>query len=570
MKKIALALASLLLSASALAWTIGPMNYQGRLLNNAGVPVTGSYTFKVRIYDAASGGTLKFSEQHNSIAVADGVYSFLVSTGTNSTGAWDIALWNTPQLFLEIEVNGETLAPRHQMAAAPYAFQANLALTTNNALALGGKSAGSVLGDICQSGKGKWLELAQKCLGVGASFPGPTLVNLSTLTASTDLSNLDLTNADISGINFGNANFTGTLFKGTTVNGGGISSANMTSTVWDGVIVMGTKTFNNNFTGANIGNTDMGGWSLSGANLAGSSLANLIACPAALPTAPAQYRCRAQTPGNRYIIIGPNMNFSSTSLMAGLLYADPNSGNDMFQNVTSGTYQVPISLAGVNFQHNELEGLYIASVDLSSADFTGAKIHNVSFEYNNFSGATFTQASITSSRFAGTQAAGGANFSAAHLNAVDFYPGGSGTVSNFWFGNQFLLDGVVFNGVVGGGDIVLDFNTGTWKNVSFNASISSFNAIGVNVYGGLFVGPNVTLSGFENIYFYGGNVSGKFSNTDINNGAFVNVSLNGADFTNTTGMDTNTYSGVNWYGATCPDGYQVTTLNGTCVGHLIP
>src|SRR6478609_9430988 len=136
MKKISSFIVLFILSASAFAWTIGPMNYQGRLLDNAGIPVTGSYNFIVRIYDAASGGALKFSEQQNSIAVNDGVYSFLVSTGTNSTGAWDIALWNTPQLFLEIEVNGQTLSPRHLMAATPYAYQANLALRTNNALAL--------------------------------------------------------------------------------------------------------------------------------------------------------------------------------------------------------------------------------------------------------------------------------------------------------------------------------------------------------------------------------------------------------------------------------------------------
>src|SRR6478736_272553 len=131
------------------------MNYQGRLLDNVGVPVTGSYNFIVRIYDAPTGGTLKFSEQQNSIAVNDGVYSFLVSTGTSPTGSWDINLWNTPTLYLEIEVNSQTLAPRHLLASTPFAFQANLALTTNNALALGGKSAGNVLQDICTAGKGK-------------------------------------------------------------------------------------------------------------------------------------------------------------------------------------------------------------------------------------------------------------------------------------------------------------------------------------------------------------------------------------------------------------------------------
>src|SRR6478609_3727878 len=120
MKKISGFMVLFLLSASAFAWTIGPMNYQGRLLDNAGIPLTGSYNFKVRIYDALSGGTLKFSEQQNNIAVDDGVYSFLVSTGTSPTGTWDINLWNTPSLYLEIEVNSQTLSPRHLLASTRF------------------------------------------------------------------------------------------------------------------------------------------------------------------------------------------------------------------------------------------------------------------------------------------------------------------------------------------------------------------------------------------------------------------------------------------------------------------
>ena len=555
---------------------VGPMNYQGRLLDNAGIPLTGSYNFVVRVYDAASGGVLKYQESHSNVAVDDGVYSFLVGTQAKTGGdsTWSVELWNCcSALYLEIAVGAETLSPRHRLAAAPFAFQANLALTTNNALnaqALGGKSAGSVLGDICLSGKGKWLELAQKCLGVGASFPGPSMVNLSTLTASTDLSNLDLTNADVSGINFGAANFTGTIFKGTTLNGAGIGSANMTDTVWDGVIATGTKIFSNNFTGAKVGNIDMTGWSLSGATLTGSSMANLIACPAALPAAPAPYRCRAEVQNNRYAIVGPNMNFSSTSLLANRLGQDPYSSNEMFLNTTSGTYQVPVSLAGASFQHNELEGISIAGVDLSNTDFAGAKLHNVNFEYNNFSGATFNQSEITASRFFGTQAAGGAIFSSAHLNGVVFYPGAEGTVSAFQFGGQFLLDSVVFGGSTADGDISLDFNTGTWKNVSFEGPITYLYAIGVEVFGGLFMGPNVTPSGFENLNVHGGNVGGNFANTDLNNSWFTNVSFNGANFTGTTGMDTNTYTNVNWYGAICPDGHPVTTWGDSCAQHLIP
>src|SRR5690606_37285041 len=213
---------------------------------NAGVPVTGSYNFVARVYDAASGGTLKYQENHNSIAVDDGVYAFLVGTQIKTGGdsTWSVELWHCCSvLFLEIVVNGETPSPRHPLDAAPFAFQSTLALTTNNALTLGGKSSAwfdSTLEAICVSSKGKWLELANggagDCLGIGTSFPGPTLVNWNTLTASSDFKNLDLTRANISGINFSGANLTGTLFKETTYSVQGMSGANLTSTQWDAAI----------------------------------------------------------------------------------------------------------------------------------------------------------------------------------------------------------------------------------------------------------------------------------------------------------------------------------------------
>ena len=59
--------------APSVATPVGPMNYQGRLLDNQGIPVTGNYTFTVRIYNDPVSGTLKYSEVHNNVAVNDGV-----------------------------------------------------------------------------------------------------------------------------------------------------------------------------------------------------------------------------------------------------------------------------------------------------------------------------------------------------------------------------------------------------------------------------------------------------------------------------------------------------------------
>ena len=78
MKKLFTCLAICLLSVTTLATPIGPMNYQGRLLNDNGIPVTGVYSINVRIFDASVGGVQLYYEEHSSVFVNDGVYSFRV------------------------------------------------------------------------------------------------------------------------------------------------------------------------------------------------------------------------------------------------------------------------------------------------------------------------------------------------------------------------------------------------------------------------------------------------------------------------------------------------------------
>jgi hypothetical protein len=63
------------------------INYQGRLTDAGGNPVTGSKNFAISIYDAASGGNLLYSETIGAVTLdANGVYSFQFgSTGTSNT-----------------------------------------------------------------------------------------------------------------------------------------------------------------------------------------------------------------------------------------------------------------------------------------------------------------------------------------------------------------------------------------------------------------------------------------------------------------------------------------------------
>jgi len=93
------------------------MSHQGRLLDAAGAPVAdGNYTFRYRIFHAATAGTPVYTET-KTVAVSDGLFD-------TSIGALSVI---TPDLFaqpawMEIAVNGEALAPRQKLLGAPYAF----------------------------------------------------------------------------------------------------------------------------------------------------------------------------------------------------------------------------------------------------------------------------------------------------------------------------------------------------------------------------------------------------------------------------------------------------------------
>ncbi|MEI7913097.1 MAG: hypothetical protein WCK77_26050 [Verrucomicrobiota bacterium] len=80
---------ALLAAAAQLATAAVPstINYQGRLTNASGVPQSGSKAMSLKIYDAATSGTLLYAETLGSVAVdTNGVYGFQFgAAGSSST-----------------------------------------------------------------------------------------------------------------------------------------------------------------------------------------------------------------------------------------------------------------------------------------------------------------------------------------------------------------------------------------------------------------------------------------------------------------------------------------------------
>jgi hypothetical protein len=91
------------------------MNYQG-LLTSSGTPYTGTRSLVFRIYDQSSGGSMLWTETQGSVAVSNGIFNVVLGSVNPITITFRKEYW------LEIQVETETLAPRHLLTNASYAM----------------------------------------------------------------------------------------------------------------------------------------------------------------------------------------------------------------------------------------------------------------------------------------------------------------------------------------------------------------------------------------------------------------------------------------------------------------
>ena len=128
------------------------VNYQGRLLNTTGVPVsdaTASISFA--FYTATSGGTCLWSNSSASCAsvtartvtLTDGLFTENLgdtAAATPYAAIGDAVFFDNVAVYLEVIVNTETLTPRKRLLAAPYAINAS-AIDGFSSTQAGGTSA---------------------------------------------------------------------------------------------------------------------------------------------------------------------------------------------------------------------------------------------------------------------------------------------------------------------------------------------------------------------------------------------------------------------------------------------
>jgi hypothetical protein len=121
MKKIAITTMLGLLLWSAPAWAQAPnlLNYQGVLKNSGGTPQTGTFSLMFRLYDAASGGTLLWTETQPSVSVTNGLFSVLLGSVT----ALSPSNFSGSNRWLGVTVGADPeMMPRQQIASVAYAL----------------------------------------------------------------------------------------------------------------------------------------------------------------------------------------------------------------------------------------------------------------------------------------------------------------------------------------------------------------------------------------------------------------------------------------------------------------
>ena len=134
MKRSLIGLSLLLASSAAVAQAPTPVNpppslinFQGRLAKPDGTPVSDAtnYTVTLSLWDAATAGSMRWTQTFTNVTVRNGVFATLLnlSSGFTGTNTLDSTLNNNT--YLQIQVGGAApLTPRQQLVSTAYALKA--------------------------------------------------------------------------------------------------------------------------------------------------------------------------------------------------------------------------------------------------------------------------------------------------------------------------------------------------------------------------------------------------------------------------------------------------------------
>ena len=132
-RSLLLGIGFVLLTSTLLA-VPGLTNYQGRLTDAAGQPITNPVDVTFTFWDAESGGAQLgggFSDTDTVTPDADGIYSTLI--GDDPTNLVPESIFSGDSVWLNVNVSGEDLSPRIHITSVGYAVKASKADTATTA-----------------------------------------------------------------------------------------------------------------------------------------------------------------------------------------------------------------------------------------------------------------------------------------------------------------------------------------------------------------------------------------------------------------------------------------------------
>ncbi len=147
------------------------ISYQGKVTDSGGTPVAdGSYLMRFRIYNAATGGTLRWDGGTRWISVTSGVFNVLLGESPQPS----INLPFDEDYWLLVTFDGDDQTPRQRLASSGYAYMASMA----SGLVPGTEVSGSVPAGVMAAIKGTNTATNLEIAGVSGS--APTLTGFTT------------------------------------------------------------------------------------------------------------------------------------------------------------------------------------------------------------------------------------------------------------------------------------------------------------------------------------------------------------------------------------------------------
>jgi len=124
-KTVLFVLLALFLSSISYAAVPGLMNYEGRVTSQYGTPESGAKSMTFAIYDSLSGGSRIWPStaayETQSVTVNEGIFNVLLGESFSIASS----VFSADTRYLEISIDGETLAPRTRIVSVGYALKAD-------------------------------------------------------------------------------------------------------------------------------------------------------------------------------------------------------------------------------------------------------------------------------------------------------------------------------------------------------------------------------------------------------------------------------------------------------------